>query len=119
MEEAGEPCGDDYCLCVYNASALAFWSFFVLLFEFLLLVLSLPVSTFETIIHFVQISLLSIGLFGLYGGCCHHHLVRFHAFCTWPLTVIALLSLPRYSNQLTSMEWRMPCHIISQMLTWS
>lgn len=105
MTEEGEDCcGDPDSLCVYNGCSLAFWSFFVILFELILSLLSFPFSTFEAIVHAIQIILLLIGLFGLSSGCCYHHLVRFHAIMSWPLTAITILSLFHYSEQLTPTE---------------
>lgn len=103
-EEEESPCEDPASLCVYNACSLAFWSFFAILFELVLLLLSLPFSKLEATVHAIHILLLLVGLFGLHSGCCYHHLVRFHARMSWPLTAITVLGLFHYSNQLTSTE---------------
>ena len=99
-----DPCGDPACLCVYNGCSLAFWSFIAIVVEALLMALAWPFSIPEALVHFTQIVLLLIGLFGLYSGCCYRNLVRLYATLAWPLTALTVLSLAHYSDQLTASE---------------
>ena len=94
----------DISMCVYNRCSLTFWSFFVAFFELILLALSLPFSTLETLFHFIQIAFVLIGLLGLYNWRCYHHLIRLYSITAWPLTFLTILSLFHYSDQLTLTE---------------
>lgn len=103
-EESSRDDDDDICLGVYNSCSLMFWSLFVAFFESILLVLSLPFSTLEAVMHFIQIASVLIGLVGLYNWRCYHHFIRFYSIMAWPLTFLTVFGLFHYSDQLTFTE---------------